>query len=71
MINPDQLQASKQGKLNIPRMIAIFLSRQYAQLVYKKISDFYKQISTDSVGLAIKRFEKRAATNVKISKCLK
>jgi chromosomal replication initiation ATPase DnaA len=66
-INPNQLQVTTRGKQNIPRMVAIFLSRRYAQLSYKKISDFYKHLTVDSVGLAIKRFEERIKTDVKVS----
>ena len=62
------LKITKRGKLDLPRMLAIFLARQCCHLTYKKISEHFTQLKNDSVEMAIKRFEKRIQEDSLIEK---
>lgn len=53
------LMRTTRGTKNLPRIFTIFLARQCGQLSYQKISEYFTQLKSDSVGMVIKRFEKR------------
>ena len=51
-----KLQNSKRGEKNIPRIIAIFVAKQYGQLTHQKITNYFTNIKPNSISTAIKRF---------------
>jgi len=65
-VKVEDLKISKKGKDNLPRNIAIFLSRRAGQCNHQEISEHFTNLTVSSVSTAIKRFEKNYASSVEI-----
>jgi len=53
----DDLKNSKRGKQNIPRMFAIYFTRQYGQLNHQDIANYFTNINSKSIGTLTDRLE--------------
>ncbi len=67
-VNDETLYRSKRGEENIPRNMAISLSRELSGLQFSKIAKRYKISTYRTVGTICYRFKEKLKTNKKLTK---
>ncbi|GJQ58884.1 MAG: hypothetical protein SCALA701_16850 [Candidatus Scalindua sp.] len=67
-VNDETLYTSKRGEENIPRNMAISLSRELSGLQLSKIAKRYKMPTYRTVGTICYRFKEKLKTNKKLTK---
>ena len=67
-VNDEALYTSKRGEENIPRNMAISLSRELSGLQFSKIAKRYKMSTYRTVGTICYRFKEKLKTNKKVTK---
>ncbi|MHB1946676.1 MAG: transposase [Gammaproteobacteria bacterium] len=64
----DHLKNSTRGKKNIPRIFAMFFTKQYGQLTHQQIANYFTNINSKSVGTLTDRLQLLIKNNNEMQK---
>lgn len=67
-INEENIYSSKRGEVNVPRSMAILLSREFSGFKFPEIAKRYKIGNYRTVGTICYRFNEKLKSNKKLSK---
>jgi len=56
-VSVEQIKMSRRGQTNIPRSVAIYLSRKLGHHILTEIAAVYSDITHAAVGTTVKRFQ--------------